>query len=435
MSNPGHSRREFMTRSAAALAAASILPETLLHDKVLTGSSAYKYPNPGKLVAVTNTNAVTGVNKVNEALVQDMFDRAITTLTGINSSPAAALASLFPGLTTASRIAIKPNLINSSVPTRKELLKAVITRLTQMLGGFPAANITIYERHSMSSGGYTTAYFGQQVKMVVDSSFPDLGYSIYCDGKNRPYSKTLHDADFLINMPVMKDHGCSMNLTMSFKNHMGTVNPGGSLGICSNKKAVLDIMADPIMVRKQVLVVLDGLFAVLNGGPGGAPQAMPATITVSQDPVTTDWYGRKTINQLRLGKGWKAVAGAYIEEASGAAYAIGVSNPSEMRITELNGATGVREPSEPLGWTLSDPYPNPFTDETSLHLELTRRENVLVEAFTTDGRSAGVLLDAVLDPGAHMIPFRPAGSAAAAYFITASIGGARVRRSAIRVHP
>jgi uncharacterized protein (DUF362 family) len=432
MSQSEHSRRSFLARGAAALAGAAILPQSPILASQ-PSAAAYKYPNPGKLVAVTDSNAVRGINQVNEANVQAMFDRAIMQFTGISASPAAALASLFPGLTAASRIAIKPNLINSSVPTRKELLKAVIRRLTEMLGGFPASNITIYERHSMSSGGYTASYFGQQVKMVVDASFPNLGYTIFCDGKDRPYSKTLYEADYLVNMPVMKDHGCSMNLTMSFKNHMGTVNPGGSLGICSNKKAVLDIMADPIMVRKQSLIVLDGLFAVINGGPGGAPGAMPCTITVSQDPVATDWYGRKTINQLRVAKGYAAHAGAYIEEASRAPYSIGVSNPSEMNITDVSLATAMDSVPAPVGWLLSDPYPNPFSGETHLQLDMTEAAHVIIEAHSIDGRHAGTLLRATLQPGMHVVPFRPASSGISPYVITARIGGAQVSRMALRI--
>ena len=192
---------------------------------------------------------------------QHMFDEGVMRFTGITSSPADALASLFPGLTKTSKIAIKPSLLNGTVPTRKELVKAVIVRLVQMLGGFPATNLTLHERHDMPSLGYTKAYFGQQVGILTDTAFPDLGYTILCDGKRRPYSKTLHDSDFLINMPVLKDHFCEMDFTLAFKNHMGTVNPGGPLGICSNKKAVLD----EIVNRMALSALVTNFLHVLLG--------------------------------------------------------------------------------------------------------------------------------------------------------------------------
>lgn len=333
------SRRDFL-KAGSALAGLTALPVPLSSLAATDAApdtphtTAYKYPNPGRIVIVEHPNAVSGYNNVNAAVVQSMFDEGIMQLTGITSSPAAALASLFPGLTTSKKIAIKPNLINSSVPTRKELLKAVITRLVQMLGGFPAANITVYERHSMSAGGYSQTYFGQQVNLVVDSSFPNLGYTILCNGKNRPYSKSLYEADYLINMPVAKDHSCGsgLNFTLSFKNHMGTVNPGGSLGIHCDKTAVMDIMASSVMVTKQRLVILDALYAIYNGGPSGSPQASPKKIMLSQDPVTIDAQGRILLNALRTANRLSAKSGTYIDEAAATPYEIGIADPALMTV-------------------------------------------------------------------------------------------------------
>ncbi|NOY07194.1 MAG: DUF362 domain-containing protein [Chlorobi bacterium] len=336
------SRRSFLKKSTVLAGAAVLTPPLAANATSVTApepaeTTAYKYPKPGRIVIVEHPDAVKGYNNVDEAVVQQMFDYGIQRFTGITSSPADALASLFPGLTKSKKIAIKPNLLNSSVPTRKELVKAVINRLVQMLGGFPASNITLFERHSFSSRGYTTSYFGHNVKMVRDSTFPDLGYYIYCGGKNRPYSKSLHDSDYLINMPVLKDHSCStaLNMTLAFKNHMGTLNPGGSLGIHCNKKATIDIMASSVMVAKQVLVIMDGLYAVYNGGPGGAPQATPKKIFISQDPVTNDYQGRKLINELRVANGRSPKAATYIEESSKPPYSLGVADPNQMDVIEV----------------------------------------------------------------------------------------------------
>lgn len=338
MDSPKSNRRSFL-KSAGLLVAASATPQSrLISIPAAPEVAAYKYPNPGKIAIVYHPNAVIAYNNADYNVVQTMLDQGLMQLSGVTSSPADALASFFPGITASKKIAIKPNFLNSSVPTRKELAKALVTRLVQMVGGFPAANITFYERHSFSSVGYTTAYLGQPVKLVVDTSFPNNGYTIYCNGKNRPYSKSLYEADYLINMPVAKDHDCgtSFNFTLAFKNHMGTVNPGGSLGIHCDKVACLDIMASSVMTTKQRLTILDALFAVYNGGPGGSPQAMPKKIMLSQDPVTIDYQGRKLINELRLANGLGAKAGTYIEEAANTPYQIGVANPAEMNIISIN---------------------------------------------------------------------------------------------------
>ncbi len=342
MADRNSSRRSFLKKSSA-LAGLSMLPAPLVRGSEAIAAPpeaqrTYAYPNPGRIVIVEHTGAVLGYNNVSEAAVQYMFDQGIMQLAGIYTSPAAALASFFPGLTTSKKIALKPNFLNSIVPTRKELTKAVINRLVQMLGGFPAANITAYERHSFNGVGYTTSYFGHNVNLVLDTSFPNNGYTIMCDGKARPYSASLYNADYLINMPVLKDHSCSssLNLTLAFKNHMGTVNPGGSLGIHCNKNAVLDIMASSVMTSKQKLVILDALYAVYNGGPGGNPQATPQKILRSQDPMAIDAQGRILINNLRTANGLSPKNATYIDQAAASPYNLGIADPAQMQIVTMS---------------------------------------------------------------------------------------------------
>jgi uncharacterized protein (DUF362 family) len=337
------SRRNFL-KTGSLLAGASLLPaglnastQSALRMPGDAPPQSYAYPNPGRIAIVYHPDSVLGLNNVDEQVVQGMFDVGIMQLAGIFTSPAAALASLFPGLTTNSRIAIKPNLINSAVPTRKELVKAVITRLREMLGGIPAGNITVFERHSFNNKGYTTSYFGHSVNLVYDASFPNLGHTIYCDGQARPYSESVRTSDFLINMPVLKDHSCStaLNLTLAFKNHMGTVNPGGSLGIHCNKNAMLDIMASSVMTAKQKLVILDALYAVYNGGPGGNPQATPKKILLSQDPVAIDAQGRIMINNMRVANNLGPKNATYIDQAAAAPYNLGIADPAEMTMINI----------------------------------------------------------------------------------------------------
>ncbi|MBL0176642.1 MAG: DUF362 domain-containing protein [Ignavibacteria bacterium] len=427
-----HGDRRSFLKGAAAAVAAGTLPLPLAELAAAPAeTAAYKYPNPGRIVIVTDQGAVLGYNKVNEAVVQRMFDEGVMRFTGITSSPADALASLFPGLTKTSKIAIKPSLLNGTVPTRKELVKAVIARLVQMLGGFPATNITLYERHDMPSLGYTKAYFGQQVGILTDTAFPDLGYTILCDGKRRPYSKTLHDSDFLINMPVLKDHFCEMDFTLAFKNHMGTVNPGGPLGICSNKRAAMDIMADPVMVAKQKLVIMDCLYAVINGGPGGAPTVSPNTITIAQDPVTTDYQGRKMINEYRKAKAMAPKSGGYIEESSVAPYALGVANPAEMNIIPLQLSTGGAEASAPTDWTLSETYPNPFSAQAEWTLELPAQRQVRAEILSSTGELIQTLVDGARASGTTRLVWNPAGIAAGLYLLRVSVDGVAFTRKAM----
>ncbi len=428
------SRRTFLRDTSLAVAAIAVSPISF-PTKIKADTTAYKYPNPGKIVIAYHPNAVSGYNNADYNVVQQMFDQAIMQFTGITSSPAEALASLFPGLTTSKKIAVKPNIYNAAVPTRKELAKAVITRLVQMLGGFPATNITFYDRHGFGGPGYTTSYFGQPVKLVTDSTFPNLGYTIYCNGKDRPYSKSLHDADYLINMPVLKDMSCgtNFNFTLSFKNQLGTVIPDRPLGIHCDKKAMLDVMADNIMTTKQRLVITDCLFAIYNGGPSGAPQAMPKKIMISQDPVTSDYQGRKLINELRVANSLSTKAAAYIEEASKSPYEIGVADPTQMNVIQLQLTDADELSNTPTDWTLSDNLPNPFSHETKFILELQKVKHVDIRVYDVSGNEIQKLVSDHLSVGIHSIEWQARNYTPGIYLLKAIIGGMTTTRKMILI--
>jgi len=425
------SRREFLQRSAAVFAGLASVPQFLCSRE--NNPVAVQSLKPGKIVIAHHTQATSGTT-VSETVVQKMVDDAIMQLTGISSSPAAAFESLFPNLTTSTKIAIKPNFLANPVPTRRELAKAIVNRLTQMLGGtFPAYNIYFYERHGFGSVGYTTAYFGQNVHLVYDVSFPDLGYYIYCDGRNRPYSKTLHDCDYLINMPVLKDHSWDGDFTLAFKNHMGTVNPEGPLGIHGNVRAVLDIMASDVMRKKQVLVVLDAIFGIYTGGPSGNIQCAPNTILMSQDPVTIDYHGRAIINSYRQKNGLRPKNGNYIEMASGDPWRVGISDPSQMEIIRIEDGvvTSAQNTlnSKPEAWALYQNYPNPFNVETDIEFELQSDAFVNISIYDVQGRLVQVLVNEFKPARTHLVRWHAGNLASGIYTCKMTVGGRSVVKS------
>jgi hypothetical protein len=56
---------------------------------------------------------------------------------------------------------------------------------------------------------------------------------------------------------------------------------------------------------------------------------------------------------------------------------------------------------ESLSFTMHDAYPNPFTSLTTIHYELTREENVVINLFDTNGRLLRCLVNAVHEPGSY----------------------------------
>ncbi len=427
------SRRSFLKSASVALAAGMVPCERALPTRTKRAFDI-RYPNPGRLVVVTHEGVV-GVNdSVNETYVRQMLDEGLMQFTGL-SNPVEALESFFPGLSTSTKIAIKPNLIWGSIHTRIELVRALLRRLTAMLNGtFPAENIYFYENQSFPGAGYTTESIGYPVHLVEDCYFPDLGWYIFCDGKDRPYSKTLHDCDYLINMPLLKDHGAT-DFTFAMKNHLGTVNPLGKLGVCSNIKALLDINASDVVSNKQRLIILDALFCIYEGGPGGTAQERPSSIFIAQDPVTLEYTGRKWVNAYRQAAGFPAKPGSYIETAAGEPYSMGVADPDHMTII-TRSITGVSRPlPEPCRFTLSEGYPNPFRGATQVSLELERASTVLLSVHDVSGREIAILAREMLSPGFHVFEWRPGNLPSGVYLLRAVIEGHHAMRKLVFITP
>lgn len=399
----GITRRDFMELAGGALGSLSLFP-------VSTLSKPSQVVNPkteGRIVIVSSQEATSG-SSVNEAVVQKMVDEGLKRLTGLDDA-VAAFESLFAGIVGSKKIAIKPSLLNSSVPTRKETAKAVTNRLVQMLGGsYQAENVYFYERHSFRNLGYTTTYFGDNFHFEW-ADFTDRGHYIFCDGKNRPYDKTLHDCDYLINMPVLKDHNCGMNFIFSMKNHMGTVNPNGSLGICGNEQATLDIMASDVIRTKTKLIVLDALFGIWSGGPTGPPRQWlsfpkntPNRLLFSTDPVMIDYWGRKMINAERETRGIGQKPGNYIERAANPPFNAGIADINQMEVIELDlDSTSTPEPTHltPEKYQLFQNFPNPFNNSTEIRFQLQSAARVEIEVFDMVGRKVTTLVNADFPAG------------------------------------
>jgi hypothetical protein len=112
----------------------------------------------------------------------------------------------------------------------------------------------------------------------------------------------LVNADYLINMPIMKKHGAAW-VTLSFKNHFGSIQDCAALhgytfpyedDYTSAYNPLVDIYKNPHFGPKTVLTIGDGLYGS-RGAQNSVPQpwttfgnASPCSLFFSQDPVAID---------------------------------------------------------------------------------------------------------------------------------------------------
>ncbi|MFH1762521.1 MAG: DUF362 domain-containing protein, partial [bacterium] len=305
-------------------------------------------------------------------------DDSIKLLTG-KSEPGQAWSALFPELTSSTKIAIKVNAIEPNVPTRVELAKGIVEGLKLMTldngsATLSADQIYLYDQgegtrsYKFEAAGYTAANFPGVHLINADR----VGYA-FDEVNGKRYDKTLYDAQYLINAPVLKGHGeYAEYFTVGFKNHFGTytflhrsidkaILDGLDPDSDSSSAFMRDINCLGAIYNKTVLTVVSAIHAMREkNGPNGVadnystyvkavdPQATngtPSTIVMSTDPVTAEFQAIK-IAKMRDGKPADQVLPSimpnYLKASGGdtssrlsTVYNIGIINPENMDAGEI----------------------------------------------------------------------------------------------------
>jgi uncharacterized protein (DUF362 family) len=324
-------RREFI--KSASIAGLGLTMGPALLDMSARDSSAQV--GASKIVIANHPKAVNGV-RVDAAAAQEMMDIGIMQLTG-QPNTADAWSSVLPGLSPGDLVTIKVNCINSSLASHPQIVDGIVTCL--IAAGVKENNIIIWDRtnHELTNCGFKrntsdtgVRCFGTQEK--------GWGYDkqVKPGGRNVRLSKILMDSDHLINVPVLKDHGIA-GVTLSMKNHYGSIDNPGSLhgGSCNPFVAELNDASE--IKDKTRLVVLDACLGIYQGGPGGSPQFRYNSVVMGQDPVAVDSQGWKILEAERKKHGRTFPQPKYIQTA--ASIGVGTNDPNEIELEMIDVET------------------------------------------------------------------------------------------------
>jgi len=403
------SRRDFLRKSSAATAAATIsgglVQNVLGAGEGITAGPGNKWP--GRAVINFNKNALTGTTDVQNATIRKMVDDAILKLTD-QTDVGAAWKSIFPStLTATSKIAIKVPLGCASIPCFPHIahVQGIINGLKLMdFGGtkFSGA-VTIYDANcspnlTNSSYGYTAANF-PGVSIVFETSL-----SVFSDSADgRAYAKSLNTANFLINVFSPRGHS-DFKVTLGFKNHFGTY-----LGSALHNGGIEAVNSSGAVYNKTVLNVCSAIYANLEGaGPGQsntdysvyvktmdatATVKNPCTLILSTDPISADALAFTMMRVNNPSKGGHAVADmpSYLQNSAGLGSNIaniGVISPTDVRT--INGATEVTVPKTRAGDIALHVSATHLTGHSSTFIqysvpEATIGQNVSFEIFDIKG--------------------------------------------------
>ena len=250
------------------------------------------------------------------------------------------------------RVAIKVNCQIQGVYTKAKVVQPIVNGL--LLAGVPADNILIYDMTDTAFalagfrrntgpgvkvgtvadfGGYSRFLFHRLANLLT-GGYRYSGLNLVSRIPGSPGGSC--DCDYLINVPVLKALDGYCGVTLSMKNHYGSIaNPGEHHD---------DIMAHiplinslPQIRNKTRLIVLYAIFGQYKWTNGRNQQYVSRVnkVLVSDDPVALDTVGWGMIEALRKehGAGPVSPAPVYIKRA--AALGLGVSDPAFIEQKEI----------------------------------------------------------------------------------------------------
>src|SRR5499425_3192987 len=285
-------------------------------------------PTPSIVYALRNPDSIKDY-KTNPHIVREMVNRLVMAVTG-QSDLAKAWGSL---VSPSERVGIKISAAGGDLfTTHHDIVNAIVDGLAA--AGHPRSNIVVWDRSlgGIKEAGYRSAADGYQVKAVAPHdgydakatlSAPLVGKLVWGDfeyvgdtGKMpiltdaeatsnvSHFSKIIsNDVDKVINVPVMSVSetngiaGCIYNMTIPNIDNWRRFAQGSRFGA----ESLAEIYANPLIAKKVVFNLMDGLLGQYAGGPQPQPNyaVHHATLYASRDPIALDAMALRRLEDWR----------------------------------------------------------------------------------------------------------------------------------------
>jgi uncharacterized protein (DUF362 family) len=321
-------------------------------------------PTPSIVYVVQNPDAIKDY-KTNPQVVREMVNRLVLAATGQPDVAQAWRSLVLPN----DRIGIKISAAGGELfTTHHNVVNAIVDGL--VAAGHPRGSIIVWDRSlgGIKDAGYRPGIEGYQLKGTVPGdgydpkavlSAPLMGQLVWGDLDFRSerekmtlspntentsnvshFSKIISsEVTKIINVPVMSVSetngiaGCIYNMTIPNVDNWRRFAQGSPFGA----ESLAEIYANPLIAKKVVLNLMDGLIAQFAGGPQSQPNyAMHhATLYASKDPVALDAIALKRLGQWRARASLPRIdrLAAYIDLAS--QLGLGNSAPNRLEVRNL----------------------------------------------------------------------------------------------------
>lgn len=254
-----------------------------------------------RVVLVRHSGVWSG-NSPDPGIVLQMLDAGITTLTDVPEALAVWRVLFDPG----DRVLLKVNCISYGGPTQPAVAYAVAQRLQD--AGLIAENILIFDRTDgeLESAGYTLNDGGPGVQCRGQRG---KGSEAKLSQATVRFYQEFDACDAVVNVPTPKQHGMA-GVSVSMKNHYGSVDRPGALHGNSCDPAIAELNAQPNIRDKTRIIV--GAALSVSPGDWNRPDRGDALL-LSFDPVALDTVARDVLVRHRQAQGLDAnslIAGA-----------------------------------------------------------------------------------------------------------------------------
>lgn len=341
-------RRTFIRRSAAGAVGLAFADVLLSEAAALAQPTAAPTRSPSRVVLVRDSRVIDSSGIVQQPLLQEMLDRALTTLTEKSTIGDAWREFVKPG----EVVGLKLN-ANSVPQLRGSELTAHFPALTSaVLSGFDQAGIAeedvvLWERsdeelastgHSIQKDAGALRVLGTRESRRGGGGPGFSSESFPVGNRSSRVSRIASEmCSALINVPVLKDHGVT-GITGAMKNHYGSIdNPSRYHGNNGTSPGVAEVNAIPAIRAKQRLVLFDALLGVYTGGPRWQRQYVwpYGGILVGTDPAAIDAVALSILDQKRQEEGLRSVAprATFLDAAE--ALGLGTRDPDQMELVEI----------------------------------------------------------------------------------------------------
>lgn len=314
--------RKIITRRQLLQSSISSLMWVCVGDKwILTSSDGGRaLANPSGFrtkVCIVKSLNVWDRGRIIQDVVRKMLDEGITHLTGVNDVTRSWKKIFY----STDIIGLKVNPIaRQTGSTKPEVCYALIETIHENVG-ISIDRFIIFDVSSndLVMAGYPLRREKGKVQIFATEQYSGI---VSKGGVKAKISNIITDkCSAMINVPLLKTH-VSSGISVSLKNHYGSIPSDivrdDSLRYHADgfKNLVYLNLMSPIR-DKERLIVVDGLMAQWNMGPGGDPrfQWKLGGLIMGTDPVAVDAVCLKIINEKRAEKSLDPIALPYLELA------------------------------------------------------------------------------------------------------------------------